>query len=103
MKATGLVKRPTIISAPPTTSRTAPIHIWENIGGVPPPGISIGHPKSFTVPACMNMTAATIRSTLSSCGAHADHFVPILDADMTISFLVHCRSHQRPFDKHLER
>jgi hypothetical protein len=34
----------------------------------------IGKAKSFIVPACMNMNAATMRSTLSSGGAKLGHF-----------------------------
>src|SRR6186713_3075829 len=83
MKATGLVKRPTISRAPPTSSRTAPIHTWDHIGGLPPPGMAIGHPKSLIVPACMNMKAATMRSTLRSCGEMLRHFASRLDSLMS--------------------
>ena len=37
-------------------------------------GIPTGKAKSFIVPAGMNMSAATMRSTLCSCGPQADHF-----------------------------
>jgi hypothetical protein len=42
---------------------------------VPPSGgIPAGKAKSFDEPTSMNMNAATMRSTLRSCGAHVDTF-----------------------------
>ena len=48
-------------------------------------GIPMGNPKSFTVPACTKMRAATIRSTLRSCGPQPDHLAARVGALMRVS------------------
>ena len=65
---------------------------------VAPSGMAMGQPNSFIVPACMNMNAATMRSTLSSWGAQADQRRPIVGAAHHVS----CSALSiwvRPFDK----
>jgi hypothetical protein len=44
-----------------------------------------GNAKSFMAPNWMNMNAATMRSTLRSCGAQDDHFVARFGAVMVRS------------------
>lgn len=48
-------------------------YLGEQRSGAPAGGIPIGKANSFIVPNWMNMNAATIRSTLRSCGLHDDH------------------------------
>src|SRR2546422_8047464 len=69
--------------APPNVSRIPASPNSDSSGTVPPcGGTPMGKAKSFIVPAWMNMNAATMRSTLRSCGAEADHFVTMFGAVM---------------------
>src|SRR2546423_13878026 len=85
MKATGRLNSPTRSNRPPNVSRVPAIPGSDMIGAVPPPGMmAAGNAKILAVPNCMNRKAATIRSTLKSCGARVDQLRTKLDTVMVI-------------------
>src|SRR2546421_5133433 len=85
MKATGRVNSPTRSNRPPNVSRVPAIPASDMIGAVPPPGMmAAGNAKILAVPNCMKRKAATIRSTLKSCGARVDQLRTKLDTVMVI-------------------
>src|SRR5947207_7929991 len=85
MKATGRVNSPTRSNRPPNVSRVPAIPGSDMIGAVPPPGMmAAGNAKILAVPNCMKRKAATIRSTLKSCGARVDQLRTRFDAVMVL-------------------
>src|SRR2546430_3481558 len=85
MKATGRVNSPTRSNRPPNVSRVPAIPGSYMIGAVPPPGMmAAGNAKILAVPNCMKRKAATILSTLKSCGARFDQLRTRFDAVMVI-------------------
>src|SRR5256885_10642825 len=85
MKATGRVNRPTRRNRPPNVSRVPAIPASDMIGGVPPPGMmAAGNARILAGPNCMKRKAATIRSTLKTCGARVGQLRTRFDAVMVI-------------------
>ena len=65
-KATGRVKSPTAMSAPPTRSSTPAKPISENSGNGSGKYSDAGQAKSFCVPCGMNRSPVIIRSAASA-------------------------------------
>src|SRR6059058_6046643 len=85
MKATGRVNSPTRSNRPPNVSRVPAMPGSDMIGAVPPPGMmAAGNAKILAVPNCMKRKAATIRSTLKSCGARLGQLRTRFDAVMAL-------------------
>src|SRR2546429_47283 len=83
--ATGRVKSPIRRKKPPKVSRMEATPASDATGAVPPPGmIAAGNASSLAVPNCMKRKAATIRSTLKSCGARVDQLRTRFDAVMVL-------------------